>query len=74
LIDLDDALTKLAGEDQSAADVAKLHIFVGLSVDEAAEALTLSRATAYRHWNYAKAWLRCEMTSEATRILPRTAD
>jgi RNA polymerase sigma factor (TIGR02999 family) len=74
LIELDDALAKLAEEDQPAADVAKLHIFVGLSVEEAAEAFNLSRATAYRHWNYAKAWLRCEMTSEATRILPRTSD
>jgi RNA polymerase sigma factor (TIGR02999 family) len=74
LIELDDALAKLAVEDQAAADVAKMHIFVGLSVEEAAEALILSRATAYRHWNYAKAWLRCEMTSETTRLLPRTSE
>ena len=61
LLELDDVLSKLAAEDPPAAEVAKLHIFAGLSIEEAAEALGLSRATAYRHWNYAKAWLRCEM-------------
>ena len=61
LLELDDALSRLAAEDPPAAEVAKLHVFAGLSVEEAAEALGLSRATAYRHWNYARAWLRCEM-------------
>jgi RNA polymerase sigma factor (TIGR02999 family) len=61
LIDLDDALSKLAAEDPPAAEIAKLHVFAGRSVEEAAELLGVSRATAYRHWNYAKAWLRCEM-------------
>ena len=55
-------LTKLAIEDTSAAEVAKLRIFTGMSVDEAADALGLSRATAYRHWTYAKAWLRSATT------------
>lgn len=67
LIELDDALARLAVEDPPAADIAKLHIFAGMSVEEAAEALNLARATAYRHWNYAKAWLRCEMSNEETR-------
>jgi RNA polymerase sigma factor (TIGR02999 family) len=61
LIELDDALSRLAGEDSPAAELAKLHVFVGMSVEEAGELLGLSRATAYRHWNYARAWLRCEM-------------
>jgi RNA polymerase sigma factor (TIGR02999 family) len=61
LLDLDDALSKLAAEDPPAAEIAKLHVFGGRSVEEAAELLGISRATAYRHWNYAKAWLRCEM-------------
>ena len=61
LLELNDALAKLATEDAPAAEVAKLHVFAGLSVEEAGEALGLSRATAYRHWNYARAWLRCEM-------------
>jgi len=58
LLDLDSALTRLVTEDPSAAEIAKLRIFAGLSVEEAAEALNLSRAAAYRHWTYARAWLR----------------
>ena len=42
----------------AAADVAKLHLFAGLSVDESAAALGTSRATAYRNWAYARAWLQ----------------
>jgi|SRR5262245_4441871 len=61
LLDLDAALSRFAAEDPPAAELAHLHIFAGLSVDEAAEALGLARATAYRHWAYAKAWLRCAM-------------
>jgi RNA polymerase sigma factor (TIGR02999 family) len=59
---LDDALTKLAAEDAPAAEVAKLRLFAGQSVEEAAEAMGLARATAYRHWSYARAWLRCALT------------
>src|SRR5262245_49925004 len=57
VLDLDEALTILAGEDPEAAQVAKLRIFAGLAVEEAAEALSLSRAGAYRQWAYARAWL-----------------
>ena len=42
----------------AAAEVAQLHLFGGLSVEEAGEALGLSRAMAYRNWKYARAWLR----------------
>jgi RNA polymerase sigma factor (TIGR02999 family) len=58
---LDEALAQLAREDASAADVIKLHYFAGLSVEEAATALGISRASAYRHWTYARAWLRCAL-------------
>src|SRR5262245_23944588 len=58
LLALDDALAKLAEEDTAAAEVVKLRLYAGLSVEEAAEALDLSRAHAYRHWTYARAWLR----------------
>ena len=61
LLDLDELLTRLAGEDPEAAGVAKLRIFAGLSVEEAARALSMSRAGAYRQWTYARAWLRCAM-------------
>jgi RNA polymerase sigma factor (TIGR02999 family) len=58
LLTLDEALTRLAAEDAGAAGVAKLHLFAGLSVDEAARATGTSRATAYRDWAYARAWLQ----------------
>jgi RNA polymerase sigma factor (TIGR02999 family) len=61
LLALDDALNKLAGEDAAAAQIVQLHVFAGLSIDETAEALGLSRATAFRHWAYARAWLRVEI-------------
>jgi RNA polymerase sigma factor (TIGR02999 family) len=61
LLALDDALARLAQDDGPAAEVAKLRLFAGLSVEEAAEALGLSRAAAYRHWTYARAWLRCAL-------------
>lgn len=56
-IDLDGALVEFATIDADAAELAKLRIFGGLSVEEAAEALDMSRATAFRTWAYALAWL-----------------
>jgi RNA polymerase sigma factor (TIGR02999 family) len=61
LVALDAALTKLEAEDKPRADLVKLHYFVGLSLEDAAEALGISRATAYRHWTYARAWLHHEI-------------
>jgi RNA polymerase sigma factor (TIGR02999 family) len=58
---VDEALTRFGSEDPDAAELVKLRYFVGLSIEEAAEALGVSRATANRHWAYAKAWLRCEI-------------
>src|SRR5262249_27906194 len=61
LLLLDDALGRLRAEDATAAAVVQLRLFAGLSVPEAADALGLARATAYRHWAFARAWLRCEL-------------
>ena len=61
LLLLDDALNHLAIEDATAVELVKLRVFAGLSVEEAADSLGLSRATAYRHWSFARAWLRCEL-------------
>jgi RNA polymerase sigma factor (TIGR02999 family) len=58
VLSLDELLTRLGEEDQVAARVAHLHLFGGLSIAEAGEALGLSRAVAYRNWKYARAWLR----------------
>jgi RNA polymerase sigma factor (TIGR02999 family) len=64
LLALDEALARLATKDADAARIVDLHFFAGLSIDEAAEALGVSRATAYRQWAYARAWLRCELGGE----------
>jgi RNA polymerase sigma factor (TIGR02999 family) len=62
LLALDAALTRLAAEDPVAARVVELRHFAGLSIEDAATALGMSRATAYRHWTYARAWLRDAVT------------
>jgi RNA polymerase sigma factor (TIGR02999 family) len=61
LIALDEALTKLAAEDPAKAELVKLRYFGGFTVDEAAELLGISRATANRYWTYARAWLYSEI-------------
>jgi RNA polymerase sigma factor (TIGR02999 family) len=61
LLLLDDALTGLAREDPAAAELAQLRLFGGLSVEQAGAALGISRATAFRHWTYARAWLHAEL-------------
>ena len=58
VLSLDELLARLGQEDATAARVAHLHLFGGLSVEEAAAALGMSRAAAYRNWKYARAWLR----------------
>jgi RNA polymerase sigma factor (TIGR02999 family) len=60
-IDLDEALTRFASIDPQAAELAKLRIFAGCSVEEAGEALGVSRASAFRSWTYAKAWLTARL-------------
>lgn len=57
LIALDEALVELAAEDSTKADLVKLRYFAGLSIDQAAEILGISRATAIRHWSFTRAWL-----------------
>jgi RNA polymerase sigma factor (TIGR02999 family) len=57
LLALDEALDRLAEEDAQKAELVKLRYFAGLSGEEAAHCLGLSRATAARHWAYARAWL-----------------
>jgi RNA polymerase sigma factor (TIGR02999 family) len=63
LLALDAALTRLSTEDPVAARVVELRHFAGLSIEDAAASLGLSRATAYRHWTYARAWLRDAVAS-----------
>jgi RNA polymerase sigma factor (TIGR02999 family) len=58
VLSLDELLTRLGEEDATAARVAHLHLFGGLSVAAAGKAVGVSRAVAYRNWKYARAWLR----------------
>ena len=60
-----EALDRLAGEDRVASELVKLHYFGGFSLEEAAELVGISRATAYRTWTYARTWLRAALQDEA---------
>src|SRR5262249_34706297 len=57
----DETVVKLAMADREAARLVELRYFAGLTVAEAGKALGMSTATAYRHWNYARAWLYSEL-------------
>lgn len=63
LLALDESLRRLALQSPARADVVKLRYFGGLTIEETAQALGISTATANRHWNYARAWLRAELQS-----------
>lgn len=65
LLDLDEALRKFEREDESGAALIKLRFFAGLSLQQAAQLLDMSRATAYRRWTYARAWLFHEIHGDA---------
>jgi RNA polymerase sigma factor (TIGR02999 family) len=64
LLSLSEALDLLAAEDPNKAELVKLRHFAGLSVQEAADVLGISRATADRWWAYAKVWLYCALSGE----------
>jgi len=64
LLAIDDALTLLAAEDPRAAQLIQLRHFAGLSVEDAAEFVGISRSAAYEHWAYARARLRCLLERE----------
>jgi RNA polymerase sigma factor (TIGR02999 family) len=61
---IDEALTRLAAEDPQAARLIHLRYFAGLSVEDAAALVGLSRSSAYEHWAYARVRLRCLLDGE----------
>ena len=67
VIAVDEALTRLAQEDQVVADLVKMRYFAGLNLDEIAKILGISRRTADRYWAYARAWLHREITKGQTQ-------
>lgn len=62
LIELDEALDRLAAKDAHLAKIVELRFFSGLSVVETAEVLEISESTVKRDWAMAKAWLHRELT------------
>lgn len=57
IIALDEALEKLAAEDPVKANLVKLRYFAGMTIEQSADILEISRATADRYWSYARVWL-----------------
>jgi RNA polymerase sigma factor (TIGR02999 family) len=61
LLDLDEALNRLATEDAKAAQVVELHHFAGLPHDEVAQTLGITVYLARQKWDFARAWLKAEL-------------
>jgi RNA polymerase sigma factor (TIGR02999 family) len=74
LVALDDALTKLAATERTAAELVQLRYFGGLTIPQAARILRMSSRTADRLWSYARAWLRREMEGPDERAVPRSSE
>jgi RNA polymerase sigma factor (TIGR02999 family) len=68
LVELDDALRALAAVNPRQHDVVELRFFGGLSLEETAEALQVSRETVKRDWRYAKLWLLNELERGSTGL------
>jgi RNA polymerase sigma factor (TIGR02999 family) len=64
LLALEEALTRLAALQPRKGSVVELRFFGGLSVEETAEVLGVSRLTVIRDWNFARAWLLAEVKGE----------
>ena len=62
---LDEALSRLAVFDPQQERLVELRYFAGLSLEETAKAMNISRATAAREWQVAKAWLHRELTRQS---------
>ena len=65
ILALDEALAKLTDEDETKATLVKLRCFAGLTLNQAAEVLGISRSSASRYWSYARAWLFHEINRGA---------
>jgi RNA polymerase sigma factor (TIGR02999 family) len=64
LLNIDEALTRLAAEDPQAARLIELRYFAGLSIEDAAEVVGIARSTAYEHWAYARVRLKSLLDGE----------
>jgi len=74
LLALDEALSRLAVEDPAKAELVKLRYLAGLSLEQAADILGTSLATAKRRWAFARAWLYDAIQGhEEESVLPPSA-
>ena len=64
LLALDEALDRLEQLDPVKARLVNLRYFAGMTIEQAASALNISRVTAHRYWTFARAWLHQQMTGE----------
>jgi RNA polymerase sigma factor (TIGR02999 family) len=71
LVAIDEALDRLAVVDPVKADLVKLRYFAGLTIEETAEALGISPATAKRYWTYSRIWLFQEISGDGDSNIRR---
>jgi RNA polymerase sigma factor (TIGR02999 family) len=64
MLAVNEAVEQLAAQDAELAELAKLRLFAGLSIEEEGEALGMSRASAFRSWAFARAWLTAALSGE----------
>lgn len=64
LLEIDEALTRLAAIDEQQSKIVELRFFSGLSIEETAAALEISPATVKRDWSVARAWLYREISGD----------
>ena len=67
VVDLNDALERLAEMDRRASQVVELRYFGGMNYEEIAEVLSISAITVRRDWEFAKAWLHQDLTAPEAR-------
>jgi len=70
ILALDRTIERLARIDDRAAQVVKLRFYAGLSVDEVAETLNVSRRTVLREWGFARVWLYKQIAADAGGEVP----
>ena len=68
VIELSDAIDRLAEQDERSAAILKLRCFAGLKMDEAAKVLGLSLRSAERYWEFARAWLYAALRPDDSRL------
>lgn len=64
LLSLNEAFVKFEQNDPQKANLVKLRFYAGLTIEQAAQALGISLATAKRYWAYARSWLRVELSDD----------